>query len=77
VSCARFRECLRRKSRCGRSAFATAASATTASAAAFLLAVGVCIGDACACGRRGIGEMHGFDFDLVAGVIDAFFWDLT
>lgn len=41
------------------------------------LAVGVCIGDAGTCGRRGIGEMHGFDFDRVSGVIHAFFWDLA
>jgi hypothetical protein len=77
VSCAGFRECLRRQSGRGWSAFTTAASATTASAAAFFLAVGVCIGDAGTCGRRGIGEMHGFDFDRVSGVIHAFFWDLA
>ena len=62
---------------CGRSTFATAPSATTASAAALFLAVCVGVGHTGAGGRRGIGKMHGLYFDRIPSIVHGIFWNLT
>jgi hypothetical protein len=68
---------LRRQAGWGGSAFATAATATPASAAAFFLAGCIGVGHACACGRRGIGKMHNLNFDRIARIVHRVFWNLT